>query len=132
MFTIEPMVDKFGLPARTTIDRERGLELNHIKITYDEAFFVLKVRDRNILFWANYRFVGKDSEIIECVIRKIGGITYPEIKSHEFSSAQEKRQTAKIIEEALKVYGIYHSLSPGRSVEVKFNEVTLAFSERTP
>lgn len=129
MFTIVPTIDKYGVEVRTTIDRERGLELICLKMSGDEAIFILKVGGTDILFYVRYRFVG-DNDDIEYTVMIIGLDLSPRYRAYEFSSSQEKVRVAKYIEEALKVYGMRNSLSPGQSVIVKFSENSLSFQAR--
>jgi hypothetical protein len=114
-----------GRVLRATVDRERGLELRQIKITYDEAFFVLKVEGGCVSIYTTYRFTGENNSIIEYTIRSITS-GWPRLQPYRFSSHEDKRRIAKYVEEALKVYGLHYTLSPGRSVEVKFADQSLS------
>lgn len=122
MFVIE--TDPKRLGSSRTIDRERGMELTEITATYDEIHLVLNVRGKDITISASYRFAGENGNIIEYFVRNFGNgwsSVRENYSEYNFSSRAEKREIAKYIEEALKAFGLHHSLSPGQSVDVEFD-----------
>ncbi len=128
MFVNEIVVDEVsGRREWRTIDRERGLELKEIRISYDQAFFALKVEGREVLISAAYRHAGENKSVIQYTVAGMGGLL-PDVPAYKFSSYDEKTRIARYLEEALQVYGLHYSLSKGRSVEVKFADQLLSSS----
>lgn len=128
MFVIE--TDPRLLGRSRTIDRERGMELTEITATYDEIHLVLKLRDKDVTIAADYRFAGENGSIIRYCIRNVGGgwlSVREKYSSYNFSSRAETLEIAEYIEEALKVFGLHHSLSPGQSAEVEFSKEALSY-----
>ena len=88
------------------------MELEEITASYDEILLVLKVRGRDVVIAAHYQFSGNNGSVIKYLIRNIGEYLPPKHKQYKFSSRKEKLQIAAYVEEALKVFGLHHSLSP--------------------
>lgn len=127
MFVIE--TDPKRLGSSRTIDRERGMELTEITATYDEIRLVLNMRGKDIAINASYRFAEENDNIIEYFVRSFGdgwSSIRENYSKYEFSSRAEKLEIARYIEEALKVFGLHHSLSPGHSVNVEFSKYALS------
>lgn len=128
MFVNDKVVDEVsGRTVWRTIDRERGLELREIRISYDEAFFALKVEGREVLISAERCNAGENKSIIQYTVTGMGGLL-PDIPVYRFSSHEEKIRIARFVEEAPHVYGLHYSLPSGRSVEVKFADPVLSVS----
>ena len=131
MFVIERDPKRLG--SGRTIDRERGMELTEIMTTRDEIRLVLNVKGKDITVSASYRFAGENRNIIEYFVERFGNgwsSARESYSKYDFSSRAEKLEIAKYIEEALKAFGVHHSLPPGHSVDVKFSKEALSYRER--